>query len=300
LKILIADDDEMSLKLMENMLKRIGYDVVAAVNGREAMDKLLEKDGPRLALLDWMMPEIHGPAVCQNMRALRHGRYVYVTLLTSKDSKEDLVEGLDAGADDYLTKPCNPEELKARLRAGQRILQLEDNLVAAREEMRFKATHDPLTTLWNRGKILETLDHMLQLERPLAVLLCDIDHFKRINDSHGHLVGDAVLGEIAGRLRNAVRQDDAIGRYGGEEFLILLAGCDERTLQERAEQVCVKVSEKAIDTEGDAIFATVSIGAIAVNSDNDSVAAQNILRRVDEALYLAKENGRNRVVTATL
>jgi two-component system cell cycle response regulator len=300
LKILIADDDEMSLKLMENMLKRIGYDVVAAVNGREAMDKLLEKDGPRLALLDWMMPEIHGPAVCQNMRALRHGRYVYVTLLTSKDSKEDLVEGLDAGADDYLTKPCNPEELKARLRAGQRILQLEDNLVAAREEMRFKATHDPLTTLWNRGKILETLDHMLQLERPLAVLLCDIDHFKRINDSHSHLVGDAVLGEIAGRLRNAVRQDDAIGRYGGEEFLILLAGCDERTLQERAEQVCVKVSEKAIDTEGDAIFATVSIGAIAVNSDNDSVAAQNILRRVDEALYLAKENGRNRVVTATL
>jgi two-component system cell cycle response regulator len=279
LKILIADDDEMSLKLMENMLKRIGYDVVAAVNGREAMDKLLEKDGPRLALLDWMMPEIHGPAVCQNMRALRHGRYVYVTLLTSKDSKEDLVEGLDAGADDYLTKPCNPEELKARLRAGQRILQLEDNLVAAREEMRFKATHDPLTTLWNRGKILETLDHMLQLERPLAVLLCDIDHFKRINDSHSHLVGDAVLGEIAGRLRNAVRQDDAIGRYGGEEFLILLAGCDERTLQERAEQVCVKVSEKAIDTEGDAIFATVSIGAIAVNSDNDSVAAQNILRR---------------------
>ena len=141
---------------------------------------------------------------------------------------------------------------------------------------------------------------MLQLERPLAVLLCDIDHFKRINDSHGHLVGDAVLGEIAGRLRNAVRQDDAIGRYGGEEFLILLAGCDERTLQERAEQVCVKVSEKAIDTEGDAIFATVSIGAIAVNSDNDSVAAQNILRRVDEALYLAKENGRNRVMTATL
>ena len=297
MKILIADDDDMSLKLMQNMLKRIGYDVVTAVNGREAMDTLLLRDGPRLALLDWMMPEMDGPAVCQSVRALTQRPYVYVTLLTSKDSKADLVEGLDAGADDFLTKPCNPEELRARLRAGQRILQLEDNLVAAREEMRFKATHDPLTTLWNRGTILEALDRILQIQIPSAVLLCDVDHFKGINDKHGHLAGDAVLHEVARRLRSAVRPDDAIGRYGGEEFLILLAGCDERSLQDRAERLCAKVSGTSFDVEGVPLSVTVSIGAVAVKTDEPRVA-ETILRRADEALYLAKEKGRDRVVAA--
>jgi diguanylate cyclase (GGDEF)-like protein len=289
----------MSLKLMQNMLKRIGYDVVAAVNGREALDRLLERDGPRLALLDWMMPEMDGPAVCQSVRALTQRPYVYVTLLTSKDSKADLVEGLDAGADDYLTKPCNPEELRARLRAGQRILQLEDNLVAAREEMRFKATHDPLTTLWNRGTILEALDRILQIPVPSAVLLCDVDHFKGINDKHGHLAGDAVLHEVARRLRSAVRPDDAIGRYGGEEFLILLAGCDERSLQDRAERLCAKVSGTSVDVEGFPLSVTVSIGAVAVRTDEPRVA-ETILRRADEALYLAKEKGRDRVEAAAM
>lgn len=285
--------------LMETTLKRIGYDVVAAVNGRDAMDRLLEIDGPRLALLDWMMPEMDGPVVCQNIRALSHRPYIYVTLLTSKDSKADLVEGLDAGADDYLTKPCDPEELKARLRTGQRILQLEDQLVTAREEMRFKATHDPLTTLWNRGKILESLDQTLQIRHPSAVLLCDVDHFKGINDTHGHLAGDAVLREIAHRLRRAVRQDDAIGRYGGEEFLVLLTGCDERSLLERAEQLRAKVADTGFNIEGDSISVTVSIGAIFASGDEPRQSSEAILRRADEALYLAKQNGRNRVVTTS-
>ena len=299
MKILVADDDELSLMLMETTLKRIGYDVVAAVNGRDAMDKLLESDGPRLALLDWMMPEMDGPVVCQNIRALSDRPYVYVTLLTSKDSKADLVEGLDAGADDYLTKPFNPEELKARLRTGQRILQLEDQLVTAREEMRFKATHDPLTTLWNRGKILEALDQTLQIEQPSAVLLCDVDHFKGINDTHGHLAGDAVLREIAHRLRRAVRQDDAIGRYGGEEFLVLLTGCDQRSLLERAEQLCAKVADTGFNIEGDSISVSVSIGAVFVIGNEPRQTSEAILRRADNALYRAKENGRNRVVTAS-
>jgi two-component system cell cycle response regulator len=299
LKILIADDDDMSLKLMQNMLKRIGYDVVAAVNGREAMDRLLERDGPRLALLDWMMPEMDGPSVCQSVRASPQRPYVYVTLLTSKGSTADLVEGLDAGADDYLTKPCNPEELRARLRAGQRILQLEDHLVAAREEMRFKATHDPLTTLWNRGTILEALDRILQTQAPFAALLCDVDHFKGINDKHGHLAGDEVLREIAARLRSAVRSDDAIGRYGGEEFLVLLAGCDERSLQDRAERLCTKASGTTFDIKGVPFSVTVSIGAVAVRTDGSRVA-EAILRRADEALYLAKEKGRDRVVAAAM
>ncbi len=298
MKILVADDDRISRRVTERMLKQIGYDVVVADNGRDAMDKLLDRDGPRLALLDWMMPELDGPAVCQNVRAMGNRPYVYVTLLTSKSSTEDLVEGLDAGADDYLIKPCDPEELKARLRAGERVLRLEDRLMAAHEEMRFKATHDPLTNLWNRGRILQELEDALRLGQPLSVLLCDVDHFKNVNDSCGHLTGDAVLREVAQRLRTAVRQGDAIGRYGGEEFLVLLVGCEVDYLRERAEQLRVKVEEKPFVTPGAAISVTVSVGAVAVGREGGSQTALKLLHCVDKALYRAKENGRNCVIVA--
>lgn len=298
MKILVADDDAVSRMIMERMLRQIGYEVTAAENGRDAMEKLLDKDGPRMALLDWMMPELDGPEVCHQLRTLHGHRYVYLILLTSKDSREDLVAGLDAGADDYLIKPCNPAELKARLRTGQRILRLEDTLVAAREDMRFRATHDALTSLWNRGRILEFLHSALQSTESTAILLCDIDHFKRINDVHGHLAGDAVLREVATRLRSAVRADDAIGRYGGEEFLIVLNGCDARRLPERAEQIRRAVSEGGSFMDGLATI-SVSIGAIAMGSDDAApLPVEAILNLSDTALYQAKSGGRNRVVIA--
>jgi two-component system, cell cycle response regulator len=296
-KILIADDDAVSRMIMERMLRQIGYEVTPAENGRDAMEKLLENDGPRLALLDWMMPELDGPQVCHQLRTMQGYRYVYLILLTSKDSREDLVAGLDAGADDYLIKPCNPAELKARLRTGQRILRLEDTLVAAREDMRFRATHDALTSLWNRGRILEFLHSALQSSESTAILLCDIDHFKRINDVHGHLTGDAVLREVAARLRGAVRADDAIGRYGGEEFLIVLNGCDARRLPERAEQIRNAVSEGGFILDC-AAAVSVSIGAIALGGDNLPLPVEAILNLTDTALYQAKRAGRNRVVIA--
>jgi two-component system, cell cycle response regulator len=261
------------------------------------MEKLLDNDGPRLALLDWMMPELDGPQVCHQLRTMQGHRYVYLILLTSKDSREDLVAGLDAGADDYLIKPCNPAELKARLRTGQRILRLEDTLVAAREDMRFRATHDALTSLWNRGRILEFLHSAIQSSESTAILLCDIDHFKRINDVHGHLTGDAVLREVAARLRGAVRANDAIGRYGGEEFLIVLNGCDARRLPERAEQIRKAVSEGGF-IMGGAAPVSVSIGAIALGGDNLPLPVEGILNLTDTALYQAKRAGRNRVVIA--
>jgi len=297
-KILIADDDAVSRMIMERMLRQIGYEVTAAENGRDAMERLLDKDGPRMALLDWMMPELDGPEVCRQLRTLHGHRYVYLILLTSKDSREDLVAGLDAGADDYLIKPCNPAELKARLRTGQRILRLEDTLVAAREDMRFRATHDALTSLWNRGRILEFLHSALQASESTAILLCDIDHFKRINDVHGHLAGDAVLREVAARLRGAVREDDAIGRYGGEEFLIVLNGCDARCLPERAEQIRKAVSEGGSIMDGVTTI-SVSIGAIAMGGDDAApLPVEAILNLSDTALYQAKSGGRNRVVIA--
>ena len=296
MKILIADDDEISLRMMGMMLRKMGYEVVAVGNGRDALDKLLNPNGPRLALLDWMMPEIDGPQVCRSLRAAYEHQYVFVILLTSNDTREDLVEGLDAGADEYLTKPCNSAELKARLLTGDRILQLEDKLVAAREEMRFKATHDALTSLWNRGKILEALDDALRHVESMAVLMCDIDHFKAINDQHGHLVGDAVLRELASRMRGAIRANDLIGRYGGEEFLVVLNGCDASRMPERAEKLRKAISEGSFHSDAGEISLTISIGAVAVERKDSTTSVETILNLADAALYQAKEEGRDRVV----
>lgn len=300
MKILIADDDAISRKIMERMLQKIGYEVTVAENGLDALEKLLADDGPRMALLDWMMPKLDGPQVCRRLRAVQDRRYVYVTLLTSRDSSEDLVAGLEAGADDYLIKPCNPAELKARLRSGQRILQLEDTLVAAREDMRFRATHDTLTAVWNRGSILEFLRCALRHAEPAAVLLCDIDHFKRINDVHGHLAGDAVLREVADRLRGAVRANDGIGRYGGEEFLIVLRGGLAHSPLERAEQVRRAIADTGFVIDGVSIPVTMSIGAVVRQENDPSYSVESVLSCADAALYRAKNAGRNRVVLSDL
>src|SRR6202167_5667252 len=230
MKILIADDDDMSRRLLEKTLEGKGYEVIAVDNGRLALQQLSLPEGPRLALLDWMMPELDGPGVCQEVRKDQERPYIHIVLVTSKGSKQDVVAGLEAGADDYLTKPWHPAELTARLRVGQRILQLEDRLVEARETMRFKATHDSLTSLFNRGIIVDLLSRELLRTRRekgcTVVIMGDLDHFKAVNDRHGHLVGDEVLREIARRLLASVRSYDFVGRYGGEEFLLILNNCN--------------------------------------------------------------------------
>jgi diguanylate cyclase (GGDEF)-like protein len=245
-KILIADDDALSRRLLEKTLTLAGYEVTSVANGRQAVERLSEPDAPRLVLLDWMMPELDGPGVCQQVRKSRDHGYVYMILLTSRESKEDIVAGLESGADDYLIKPFDADELKARLRTGERILHLEDRLVEAREQMRFKATHDHLTTLWNRGVIMDLLGRELTRSQRengcTAVLLGDVDHFKNTNDTHGHLVGDQVLREVARRLLLSVRSYDFVGRYGGEEFLVVLNNCRPDAAFARAEQIRKKLA----------------------------------------------------------
>jgi two-component system, cell cycle response regulator len=302
LKILIADDDPVSRRLMERILQKSGYDVVTAVNGAQALDELSRDGGPRLALLDWMMPELDGLEVCRRVRS-RHGQpYVYITMLTSKLSNNDVVAGLEAGSDDYLTKPCNPEELKARLRTGQRVLRLEDTLVEAHEEMRFKATHDALTGLWNHGGILALVRNEVSRAArdrvPVSLLLCDLDHFKRVNDVHGHLVGDEILRQTAVRLQGSVRPSDAVGRYGGEEFLILLRGCGGAHLTDRAEQVREAVVCRPFCVENVSLSLSISTGALAFDDWSTAPLLDPLLRKVDAALYYAKSRGRNRVVLA--
>jgi two-component system, cell cycle response regulator len=301
-RILVADDDPVSLRLMERMLQNSGYTVITVDNGREAAQILSRADGPRMALIDWMMPGLDGPGVCRAVRERYDDAYVYILLLTSKQSSEDVVQGLEAGADDYLTKPCHPAELKARRHTGRRVLQLEDKLVEAREKMRFKATHDSLTSLWDRGAILALLQSELRRSArdhsSVSLMLCDVDHFKNVNDADGHTVGDEALQEVSKRLQDAVRSQDAVGRYGGEEFLIVMGATGRDELRERAEQVRTAISCLPSLTSQGEIAVSISIGIVTIDYWNNSLPIELFLREADDALYQAKANGRDRVVSA--
>jgi diguanylate cyclase (GGDEF)-like protein len=302
MKILVADDDAISRRMMTRLLESSGYDVASASNGRDAAEMLADLNGPRLALIDWMMPELDGPAVCRTVRSRHDSRYIYITLLTSKGASEDVVLGLEAGADDYLVKPCNPEELKARLRTGMRILDLEDKLVDAREDMRFRATHDALTGLRNRASILADLERELDRaqkeEGIVSILMCDLDHFKQVNDKYGHLVGDEVLTHAASRLLKSVRSYDMVGRYGGEEFVIVLTGCNLEQTDKRAEEIRTSIAQCQFETMGGSLSVTVSIGTASTCSWGNDVTANQLLHEGDIALYRAKNLGRNCVMAA--
>jgi len=296
LKILIADDDALSRRLLEKALERAGYEVLAVENGKQALDLLCKLDGPRLALLDWMMPEIDGPGVCRAVRTRSEQAYIYMVLLTSKGSKEETVLGLESGADDYLTKPFNAEELRARLRVGERILLLEDRLVEARENMRFRATHDPLTSLLNRGAVMDLLTRELHRsyreKKSAAIILGDVDHFKRVNDTMGHNVGDEVLTEVANRLLGCVRSYDFVGRYGGEEFIVVLSNCDPDFAPGRAEEIRKAISSRPIHSAKGPVSVTMSFGLLQ-SGEWGLKPLEELLHEVDNALYEAKAAGRN-------
>ena len=298
MRVLIADDSVVSRHLLEATLRKWGYEVISASDGAKAWDILQRDEAPALAILDWMMPGMTGLEVCRLVRQMNRERYTYVLLLTSRSQKEDLIEGMESGADDYVTKPFDQHELKVRLRAGTRIIELQSELLAAREALRDQATRDALTRLWNRSSILDILQRELarsmRERRPLGVVLVDLDHFKAVNDTHGHFAGDAVLSEAGRRMQSDLREYDSLGRYGGEEFLILLPGCDERTTRSSAERIRAHLASQPMVLSDTTLTISASFGCTCVRPDVPCTA-EELIRRADEALYRAKDLGRNRV-----
>jgi diguanylate cyclase (GGDEF)-like protein len=297
-KILIADDSVVSRRLLEATLRKWGYDVMVACDGAEALELLQRKDAPGLIILDWMMPGMTGVEVCRRIRQRDSEPYTYILLLTSKSQKEDLIEGMDAGADDYISKPFDPNELQVRLRAGIRLVDLQSQLLKAREELREQATRDSLTRLWNRSSILNELTRELARSerdrRPLGLVIVDLDHFKQVNDTYGHLAGDAVLREAARRMQNSIRQYDSIGRYGGEEFLILFPGCGEVDCVAQADRLRKQLAQAEMSVNDSSLRVTASFG-VTVSVPGEVRTQEALIRTADEALYVAKRSGRNRV-----
>ena len=300
LRILVAEDNPIFQTVLRSMLTKWGYDAVVVHNGNDAWQWMQAPDAPRLAILDWMMPGMDGVEVCRRVRAELREPYVYILLLTARTEAQDLVEGMDAGADDYLTKPFNAHELRVRLRAGRRIIELQEQLLLTREALRVQATHDGLTGLLNRLSILAALhnelDRAVREQKPLAALMLDLDHFKEINDRFGHLAGDAVLREAARRMRTSVRSYDSVGRYGGEEFLIVLPGCDGAVAREQAERIRLSLSERPfLIFDGKPLRVTCSIGISCLSAPRRT-EMDALIRDADLALYNAKNAGRDQVM----
>ncbi|MGC8605009.1 MAG: GGDEF domain-containing response regulator [Desulfomonilaceae bacterium] len=294
----MAEDDIITRRLLEAQLKKWGHEVVACSDGQEAWEQLNKTGSPKLVVLDWMMPGMDGLTLSRKMREMETKPYTYIILLTARSRKEDIIEGLEAGADDYITKPFEPQELRVRIRAATRIVQLQEDLLKALEKSEFQASHDALTGLWNRYAILSVLKKELargyRETKPVGVVMADIDHFKKINDTYGHLVGDEVLRQASTRLASSLRPYDTVGRYGGEEFLIVLPGCSIQDALSIAQRLKESFENNKIVRAENFTNVSLSFGVVVVNA-KESQDIDIVIGLADEALYRAKNLGRNRV-----
>lgn len=297
MKILLADDEPIARTMLEHWLVGWGYDVIPVKDGEAALEALRADPEIRMAVVDWVMPKLDGIEVCRRVRSGPSEPYTYLLLLTARDNKSDIVEGLDAGADDYLVKPCNPLELKVRLRAGRRVVELQEQLVSARESLRFETMHDGLTGMLNRSAVLEHLDRELvratRSGAQVALLMADLDLLKAVNDEFGHPAGDAVLREVARRMQEAVRAYDSLGRLGGGEILCVLPECSADVAVSVSERLGAAVSHAPIATSAGAISITASVG-VASTEQLPGATAEQLMRAADAALGRAKQAGRAR------
>jgi len=294
MKILIAEDDSISCQALENNLKEWGYDVISARDGNQAWE-IARANDIRLAILDWNMPGLDGIELSHKIRneyQREDSKYIYIILLTGRGEQEDIIQGLSTGADDYMTKPYSFVELKYRVQNGERIIKNEDKRIML-------ASLDNLTKLWNRNKIFSFLD--MELERgerentPTGVVMIDIDHFKQINDRYGHLIGDEILVEVAGRLKKAIRPYDKIGRYGGDEIFVVLPKCGNQEAKIIAKRLYNSVTKTKIPTEVGSLKINISIGCVS-NEKFPQVSKMQLIQASDNALLSAKKKGRDRII----
>ncbi|MGH8150685.1 MAG: diguanylate cyclase [Steroidobacteraceae bacterium] len=305
LRLLLVEDEPTQLLLMRRLLRRAGYSVETASNGEEALEKIAT-GRIQMLVTDWDMPGIDGVTLCRRVREAQEQRpgYVYMLLLTGHSSTESLVVGLEAGADDYIRKPPNEAELLARLKAGQRIVRLEQSLREANEKIQLLSITDPLVGTYNRRYLNDQLTHEVERARryghPLAAVMADLDFFKKINDAHGHQVGDDVLRGFVDLAKLSIRQSsDWVARYGGEEFVVVLPQTDLAGAASTAEKIRGCCATTPFVTEAGKLIVTASFGVAALGAESSiGEAAESLLRDADAALYRSKHEGRNRVTIA--
>ena len=301
-RVLVVDDDELVLERLQGLVVAAGYEVATAGDANSALAALQARFAP-IIILDRQMPGMDGLALCRMLREQSWPGYIYILLLTAHDSEEDILSGLEAGADDYLGKRTSGAQLLARLHTARRILALEQSLVEALEEKRRLSLTDPLTGLANRRYFVQHLSRALRraqrIGEPLSLLALDLDFFKNINDRHGHLAGDAVLEEFARRLSGCLRRgSDLCARTGGEEFAVVLSGTRAAEARRLAESIRARVQAKPVHTDAVDIPITVSIGISAWEPDGAAPNQSSLLQQADAALYASKAAGRNRVSAA--
>lgn len=306
-QVLIVEDSAFMRGILEGHLLEIGYRVAAVENGRQALEKLATGYYP-IVITDLVMPEMDGMELCRAVREQASGRYVYILMLTSQNSKEDMIRGLEAGADEYLVKPVNRAELVVRLKTADRILTLEDSLRKSYEEIKALSVKDPLTKVYNRGYLDERLVHEVKrafrFERPLSLIMFDIDHFKLINDTFGHTVGDRVLVGCAALMQKSIRLEiDWIARYGGEEFVIVLPETLLSGAVVAAERLRNTLASMVMEANGTEMLVTASFGVASfmpTSQKEDLSMASALIAGADQGLYRAKKQGRNRVESVQL
>ena len=299
MRVLIAEDDLTSRTILTAILKKWGHDPIITEDGNAAWDALQQPDSPKLVLLDWNMPGMEGLELCRRLRENVSSNPPYIILLTGRVEKADIVQGLEAGANDYVTKPYDRDELQARIRAGQRMLDMQASLLEARNSLEYQAMHDPLTGIFNRRAILDRLKAEISRAKReggrLSIGMCDLDHFKKVNDTCGHQAGDEALVAFTRCIQANLRDYDCVGRYGGEEFLVIAAGSRGQNEDALYERLRAKIADAVIKTKAGDISITVSIG-VAPGTDQSTV--ETLVAAADAALYRAKANGRNRVAFA--